>query len=112
MSHETELDAVDAKNISADDRRSSDRDFSARSVATIISNDQSIVCQILDESNGGLGLFVSNQPPFTQADTVMVHITGRQARSAEVRYVRPHHRGGFQIGLHWIADRGSNPSGH
>ena len=83
------------------DRRQFEREFSPRRSAVIEKNGATYSFQILDESGGGLGCYGGTEPPFVAGEIIPVMVEGSPLRNAVVRYVAPHARGGFHIGLQW-----------
>lgn len=83
------------------DRRTAERAFPRRRTAGLEVNGERYDLQLLDESDGGLGVYCGTQLGLTNRSTVLVHVDGQEPRRAEVRYVRPHSHGGYHIGLMW-----------
>lgn len=86
----------------SDDRRQSEREFPRRTMARIEMEGTTQEFQILDESEGGLGVYVSTREEFLPNTIVAVSVEADDKRSAVVRYVFPHPNGGYQVGLKWV----------
>lgn len=82
-------------------RRVFEREFPRRRTATIEAERFQLEVQMLDESDGGVGVYSSQRVELVAGLFVSVYIDGQPARTAEVRYVHPHSHGGFHIGLKW-----------
>lgn len=83
------------------DRRTAERAFPRRRTAALEVQGERFELQLLDESEGGLGLYCGSRLELANGDIVFVHVDGQNPRSAEVRYVRPLSNGGFHVGLQW-----------
>jgi len=86
----------------SDDRRQSEREFPRRTIARIELDGTTQEFQILDESEGGLGVYASTREQFQPNTIVAVAVEADDTRSATVRYVFPHPNGGYQVGLKWV----------
>jgi hypothetical protein len=91
-------------------RRSSEREFPRRTSVRIWIDPLWREFQVLDESEGGLGIFSGTEEGLVRGEFVRVicEITG--PREAEIRYVAPHPNGGFSVGLKWSSDA-DHPAG-
>lgn len=83
------------------DRRGFQRDFAVRRIAVLEHRETRHEAQILDESEGGLGVFVGQRSGLAEGFRVQVQIDGDPNRTAEIRYVHPLPHGGFHVGLMW-----------
>ena len=83
------------------DRRSRRRDFAVRRIAFLELRETRLEAQILDESEGGLGVFVGRRSGLSEGLRIQVHLDGDPTRTAEIRYVHTMPHGGFHVGLMW-----------
>ena len=84
-----------------DERRNSEREFPRRNIARVDFDGTLHDFQILDESEGGLGIYASSRDRFKSDSVVSVTVEADESRTATVRYISPHPNGGFQVGLQW-----------
>lgn len=83
------------------DRRTSEREFPRRTAVRVMLEGTWREFQVLDESEGGLGIFASDKVGLDRGSFVDVDCEFVGHRRAEIRYIAPHQRGGFHIGLMW-----------
>jgi hypothetical protein len=85
-----------------DERRQFERAFPRRTTARVEINGLLHDFQILDESDGGIGLYSGMGEQFLQDSVVLVTVATDEARQAIVRYISHHPNGGYQVGLQWV----------
>ena len=85
-----------------DERRNSERAFPRRTIAHINFDGELSDFQILDESDGGLGIYASSRERFISGTVVWVTVEADESRPATVRYISAHPNGGYQVGLQWV----------
>lgn len=85
-----------------DERRVTEREFPRRTIARVDFDGELHDFQILDESDGGLGIYASSRDRFFSNSVVLVTVEADESRHATVRYISAHPNGGFQIGLKWV----------
>lgn len=87
-----------------DERRHFDRVFPRRTSLTVGVDGKHLELQILNESDGGVGLFSASDGVLSVGSKVEVRQGAEHSRQAVVRYIHPHPNGGYQIGLMWADD--------
>jgi hypothetical protein len=84
------------------DQRHEERDYPRRAAARLLVAEHEHPFQILDESEGGLGLYSADSSGLTVGGAVVVRIAERPDRKGIVRYIHSLPFGGFQIGVMFL----------
>ncbi|MBY0587832.1 hypothetical protein K2X85_11690 [bacterium] len=102
MSHEDSMaPSADPSIATGANRRTAEREFPRRTSVRLFLGDGWREFQVLDESDGGLGIFAGSCEGLLKGSFVLVFCEVLGERKAEIRYAAPHPRGGFHIGLMW-----------
>lgn len=92
---------TESSTVSGANRRIHEREFPRRTSVQLFLGNAWREFQVLDESDGGLGIFSGTCDELERGRIVTVQCETRGSRQAEVRYLAPHPRGGFHVGIMW-----------
>ncbi len=100
-SPDASFDAANSPIATGADRRTSEREFPRRTSVRLLLSGTWREFQVLDESEGGLGIFSGSTDELQKGSIVDAYCEFAGQRRAAIRYIAPHPRGGFHVGLMW-----------